>query len=1073
MTPEQFELAESTFSEACLLPALQRSAFLDARCAGDLLVRTEVEAMLAADEGGADSLSSVGMPQLGDLTLIDDADAEVRAQLIPERIGRYRILRECGHGGMGVVYEAEQESPSRRVALKVIRTGVLSQETLRRFQNEADVLGRLQHPGIAQIFEAGSFEVGEGGQPFFAMEYVDGEELLAYATTHALDTQARLSLFTLVCDAVHYAHQKGVIHRDLKPDNILVVRPAAALPTPLASHVETPTSSIADAVGQPKILDFGIARMTDADEQMSTMLTHAGQLVGTPQYMSPEQASQGMCKIDVRSDVYTLGVLLFQLLAGRPPYDLRKRSISDSIQIIRHEESPRMGSVDTAFKGDIEMIVSKCLEKEPEGRYASAAELAEDIRRHIGNEPIAARPPSTWYRVRKFTLRNQALVGGALATVVALVIGVIVSMVFAFRASDNAERALSNEKRALESEASALRQAYAASLAASNALVDSDPRSARKLLEAAPEALAGWELRHLNSRLQRYARTYQADAAATGPIAFVADGTQLMSALVDGRVAVWDTMSAELVRIGTGLAGSTIQRLDVPRGGPPLIACGTLEGQVRVWDLDADRWFDVSTKDERILDLKWDLTGERLLFATPSSAHLWRMGHPLRDHPIELVRGSTFPGKLGFSSDGERYTASNLALSGGEFFWWDVGTGEQVSQGSGIPLPAVRAWGLSHDSTRFAVAGGDGIRSCVLQDARTGEAQLVLRGHNDYMVFVAWTPDDTRLVTSSDDGTIRLWDTASGASLAVLSTDPQSPIAVAPDGSGVAFREGGTLRYWDFALSSSTVIQPEVSFVYHLAYSPDGTRLAASSQLSSYTTLMDPLAGRILRTIDAGAISYGVVFSRDGASLDVGQANIDVAIGALAPRPEAPIAEWLNLDRWSARFTPGAVLSADGRLLARADGGDRLKTNAVVRDLATGETVLEVEGDFWSVALSPDGTLLAAGHGDPGHVEIWSLADKRKLADLPPHGSNAYSVEFHPDGTRLATGGSDNTIRLWDTTTWEQVLELRGHTSYVKALAFSPDGTQLASGSGDLTVRIWDTVPRAERHRQALAARGR
>jgi serine/threonine protein kinase/WD40 repeat protein len=1060
MTPEQFELVETLFGEACALTPRARAGFLDERCT-DPLVRAEVDQMLAIDERSGAGFSALSPPPAPSLTRIDEEDALLRSQSIPERIGRYRILRECGHGGMGIVYEAEQESPQRKVALKVIRTGIVSGQLLRRFKNEAEILGRLQHPGIAQIFEAGSFKVGDGGQPYFAMEFVEGSDLLAYAKTHQLNTRDRLALFARICDAVHYAHQKGVIHRDLKPDNILIVPPENESS---ADQRHATSGGFADDVGQPKILDFGVARMTDSDVQMTTMQTDIGQLIGTIQYMSPEQTSGDSRELDVRSDVYALGVVLFELLSELTPYDLRNHSIPESVLVIRDEEPRRLSSIDTAFRGDVETIVGKCLEKEPERRYAFAAELAEDIRRHLSDQPIAARPPSTWYQVRKFSRRNRALVGGTLTTIVALVIGLIASTTFAFRASENAERALI-------SEAAALREAYVARLTAATALVDSDPLRAGELLEAAQEAQRGWEWRHLNSRLQRHARTYEADAASVGPIALVRGGTQLVSALVDGRVAVWDLESAELIHIGTELAGSNIRALDVPLDGPPLVACGTRDGRVRVWDLDKDRWFDIATKDGPIREVTWDRTGARLLFSTESGIHLWRQGHPIRDHAFEVHAYGTPPVRLAFSRDEERFTISTLSSNAGEIFWWNAGTGERVGPEPGNLRPLVRAWGVSNDSTRFAVAGGDGVRSCVLQDARTGKVQHVLRGHNNFVAVVKWTPDDTRLLTSGSDRTIRLWDTATGAALAVLGSDPLTPLAVTPDGSGVAFRADGKLHYWDFTLSSSTVLQPDVSFVYYLGYAPDGTRLAASSSHSMHATLMDPLAGRVVRTIDTGKLSYGVVFSADGARFNLGRVTIDVATGAVAPLIETPVTEWLKPDRWSARYAPGMTLNANGTRLATAGHGNK-RANAIVRDVATGEIVFEVEGDFWSVALSPDGTLLAAGHGGPGHIEIWSLAEKRKLVDLPPHGTQTYGVDFHPDGTRLATGGNDNAIRLWDTTTWEPVLELRGHTSYVKTVVFSPDGTQLASGSGDLTVRIWDTIPRAERHRQAVAGSG-
>ncbi|MGK0219990.1 MAG: serine/threonine protein kinase/WD40 repeat protein [Planctomycetota bacterium] len=1087
MTPQQFERVEAVFSKACSLPSGEREAFLDQQCADDALVRAEVAAMLVADDSGADELLCEGPALPGAVTLVDGVGAESRSRAIPARIGRYRIIRECGHGGMGVVYEAEQESPSRRVALKVIRTGALSPEILRRFQHEADALGRLQHPGIAQIFEAGSFEVGDGGQPFLAMEFVDGQDLLEYAAAQDLDMNARLALFTLVCEAVHYAHQKGVIHRDLKPDNILVASPSQAIQASSATRVPTPTGSLADRIGQPKILDFGIARIADPDAQLTSMLTHAGQLVGTPQYMSPEQASQGTREIDARSDVYTLGVVLFQLLVGHPPYDLSGCSISESINLIRNVDSPPIRSAGAGFKGDIDTIVAKCLEKEPDGRYSSAAELAEDIRRHLQNEPIAARPPSRWYLLKKFTRRNQGLVGGALATFAALVIGLIASTIFALRASENATRAAGNE-------AAALREAYVARLTATSALADTDPYLARQQLEAAPEALRGWEWRHLASRLKRYARTYEADVPSTGPMAYFAGGTRMVSALVDGRVAVWDAETTELIRVGTDLAGSQIVTLAVPSGGSPLVACGTEAGRVRVWDLNADTWFDVSTEASPIHEVAWDSGGDRLLFSTKSGAlRLWSRGGPIRDHSIEMLPQFSRPSKLGFSPDGTWYSATTVSQQGGLAYWFDSESGEQLSASSEL-FPAVRAQGLSHDSTRIAATGLRGLRSCTVLSARTNELELVLRGHGQGIAAVAWTPDDAGLFTSSHDGTVRYWNTATGASLATLEADRSSPLAVSPNGSGLVFRLEGTLRYWDLALTSATVLHPNVNYVYHLTYAPDGARLAAASIYSTHATIMDPRLGRIVRTLDVSD-SDGICFSRDAAQLFLlnglwpsnelskepgwkrsgltkWASTIEVATGSVGVPPVSAVQDWKRPPRGGARYGPGWVISADGGRRAKA-GYHRVGSNALVSDVALGETILEVEGDFHGVALSPDGALLAAAHGEPGRIEIWSLTEMRKLLELPAHGNSAYCVEFHPDGTRLATGGNDSVIRLWDTATWEPVLELRGHTSYVKTVVFSPDGTQLASGSGDLTVRIWDTIPRAERYREAMAAQGR
>ena len=333
----------------------------------------------------------------------------------PTIIGHYRIIGTLGEGGMGTVYEAEQDQPSRKVALKVIRPDFVSAELSRRFARESEVLGRLQHPGIAQIYEAGTAAGPHGDQSFFAMELVRGRSLTEYSTTESLDLRARLDLFARVCDAVHYAHQQGVIHRDLKPANILV-----------------------DNTGQPKILDFGVARLTDADVQ-ATRQTSVGEVVGTLQYMSPEQVNADSLEIDLRSDVYSLGVILYELLSGTLPYDLSAKMIYQAARVILIDEPAPLSSINRRLGGDVEIIVAKTLEKEKDRRYGSAEALASDVRRYLRDEPIVARAPSAAYQMRKFAHRNRALVSGLALAAVILVAGTVVSAWQAVRAT-GAER---------------------------------------------------------------------------------------------------------------------------------------------------------------------------------------------------------------------------------------------------------------------------------------------------------------------------------------------------------------------------------------------------------------------------------------------------------------------------------------------------------------------------------------------------------------------------------------------------------------------------------------------------------
>jgi tetratricopeptide (TPR) repeat protein len=353
---------------------------------------------------------------------------------------------------MGCVFEAEQEQPRRTVALKVIRTGLLTADVLQRFDRESQALALLHHPGIAQVYEAGAADYGWGSQPYFAMEFIQGLPLDRYAGIHQLDTRQRLALMIQICEAVEHAHRRGVIHRDLKPGNILV-----------------------DENGQPKILDFGLARVTDSDVH-ATRQTDMGQLLGTLAYMSPEQVLANPLAVDTRSDVYALGVILYELLAGKLPYAI-SRQLHEAVQAIREQDAAPLSAVSRIYRGDIETIVAKALEKDRERRYSSAADLAADIRRHLEDQPISAKPPSTTYQLQKFARRNKALVIGVAAVFVVLIAGVLASM-------REAARARAAESRALAAQQAATRDRDRAVKAESQAVQD---RNAAQASEAQAE----------------------------------------------------------------------------------------------------------------------------------------------------------------------------------------------------------------------------------------------------------------------------------------------------------------------------------------------------------------------------------------------------------------------------------------------------------------------------------------------------------------------------------------------------------------------------------------------------------
>ncbi len=431
------------FDEVCDLPPDARRAALDRRCDGDAAIRRRVEQMLATESAHdaplADSDHGVGARIVSEARI----EAEAEAARPPDRIGRYRVIRELGRGGMGVVYEAEQENPRRRVALKVIRRAYVSPSLIRRFRQESHILGRLRHPGITQVIEAGTTNVHDEELPFFTMELVDGEPLDVAA--RALRIRERVELVARVCDAVQHAHQFGVIHRDLKPANILVVRGGTG-----GVRIDDPAASLIDAIGQPKVTDFGVARLVDSDSQITTVRTHAGQVVGTLGYMSPEQLDGRSGEVDTRCDVYALGVILYHTLVGRLPHDLDHRPIAEAARIVHDEEPARLGSIDRGLRGDLETIVAKAIDRDPARRYAAAAALADDLRRYLAGEPITAHPPSALYQMRKFASRNRGLVIGLSGTVAALVIGLAGTTYFLVQATRQRDVADAERGRTVE-----------------------------------------------------------------------------------------------------------------------------------------------------------------------------------------------------------------------------------------------------------------------------------------------------------------------------------------------------------------------------------------------------------------------------------------------------------------------------------------------------------------------------------------------------------------------------------------------------------------------------------------------
>ena len=388
---------KAIFEAACSRPIDARAAFLAGECAGDEALRREVDALLEYDARGSGLLDAPLIDDRGRRLILDDSPTK-----LPEMIGRYRIVRLLGQGSTATVFEGEQEIPRRRVAVKVLRPGALTTSGVRRFQQESHFLGRLQHPYIARIYDSGMTELGLGPQPYLVMELVEGHPLNRSAREQRLSIDQRLELLAKVCDAVHHAHTKRVIHRDLKPGNILV-----------------------NSDGEPRILDFGLARAEDHELMSGSLRTASGQLIGTLQYMSPEQAVGTPEDIDTRSDIYALGVIGYELLSDRVPYDISHKLLPEALRTISEVDPPLLGTIRRELRGDVETIIAKALEKDKDRRYQSASGIAADIRRFLRDEPITARPPSAVYQLRKYARRNRGMFVAISSALALLVLGIV------------------------------------------------------------------------------------------------------------------------------------------------------------------------------------------------------------------------------------------------------------------------------------------------------------------------------------------------------------------------------------------------------------------------------------------------------------------------------------------------------------------------------------------------------------------------------------------------------------------------------------------------------------------------
>jgi WD40 repeat protein len=1019
--------------------------------------------------------------------------------------GDYELLKEIGHGGMGIVYEARQSRPKRFVALKMIRAGQLaSPDDVRRFRTEAEIAATLDHPNIVPIFEVGERD----GQHYFTMKRIECGSLAKHLPRFIHSPRASARLVAKVARAVYHGHQRGILHRDLKPANILL-----------------------DARGQPHVTDFGLAKHVEGNSGM----TQTGAIVGTASNMSPEQAA-GKKHLTTAVDVYGLGTILYELLTGRPPF--WATTVMETLRLVLDTEPARPRTLNSKLDRDLETICLKCLEKDPGRRYGSAEALAEDLESWLAGEPIEGRRSSVWERGLKWAKRRPA-VATLTGICAAAFLGMIALMIALWanaekRASavkqletaqgqlDEYQDQLKGLEKSIEKKQAEVQQldqmAREARGASRRAMCIRDVQLAQMGLEKEQvertllllgkhipqtdqEDVRGfewhylWRLCHNERFILRGHKDFVTSAL------FTSDGKTLISLDDGGTLKLWDPWFGKEIAPPASLSGHVHSVAISPDG--KTLAAGCEDGTVKLLDWPTGKEKTaIKTHGSPIISLAFSPNGKVLATAGKDDVgKLWDMASGTilstlivkdarsgKEGPISkflsfspdgntLVtwsggptiqlwtnhKGSSLNGQAGAwitgvasSPDGKSMAMAeaypNAPQEVGRVRLRDAGTGKDLAN---IDVPGGGAWSVLFSPDGKTLASGHSNLGVIkLWNMPSREPRNSFYGNFSRVYTMAFSPDGQLLATGNYDKTIRIWN-ATDQQLPVTlrgHTGAVTSVAFTPDGRTLASGDsGGVLRFWD--PRNGEVIRPfpkdqgDVS----VAFSPDG-KMAVSAAKDGAAKLWEVITGKELANLRGLQGQYcSVAFAPDGHTVALGRFDGVVELWD----PESKKQKDSLLCGQPKRAGIALAFSPDGKMLACCSSFWE-NHSIKVWDLASKQETraFKASSNPESLAFSPDSRMLAAGCWD-GTINLWDVANGKETF-LQGHTGHVFPVAFSPDGKTLASGADDANIKLWDLVMMQERFTLKGHSARVTCLAFSSDSKVLASGSSDGTVKLWD-----------------